>query len=106
MARFAITGSWMSKDGELDYEAGLSRITVPTLMLTSAGDRLQCRPESARRMMKEVASCAHHVILRADEGGPPPDHIGMVTHPGARQAWKHALSWLEGVLPRVPRARG
>ena len=48
LARFALHGRWTSRDGAVDYEAGLARIAAPTFALTSAGDRLYCRRSRAR----------------------------------------------------------
>jgi pimeloyl-ACP methyl ester carboxylesterase len=94
LARFAVRGRWGSKDGAVDYEAGLRAITSPTFSLTSAGDRLYCRPESARRMLEPLARCTHHCIAQDDAGGRAPGHMGMLTAAASRDGWRRALGWL------------
>jgi len=95
LARFADVGRWTSRDGAVDYEAALASIRVPTFSLTSAGDRLYCRPDSAARMLATLPECTHHCIVRADGGGPPPGHMGILTNGAARSAWRRALGWLD-----------
>ncbi len=95
-ARFAREGRWTSRDGTRDYERSLAAITVPVLSLTSAGDRLYCRPECARRLLEPIARCTHHCIDRDDTGGPAPGHMALVTGGGSRRGWRRALAWLAG----------
>jgi predicted alpha/beta hydrolase len=99
LTRFTLTGTWTSKDRKVDYAAGLRSIDVPTLALTSEGDRLYCRVESARRWMLDVPDAEHHVITAAECGGKAPGHMAIVTGDAARGAWKRALEWLGAVLP-------
>jgi pimeloyl-ACP methyl ester carboxylesterase len=94
IARFAIEGRWTSREGRVDYLAGLASITCPTLSLTSDGDRLYCRPASAAAFLATVPSCTHHNVTRGDDGGPPPGHMGLVTSADSRKCWRYALGWL------------
>jgi predicted alpha/beta hydrolase len=92
--RFGLSGRWTSRSGDVDYQAGLASISVPTFSLTSAGDNLYCRPVCAGRLLQPVARCTHHCVTKNDAGGPAPGHMAMVTDAGARDAWQRALAWL------------
>jgi len=97
--RFARTGAWTSADGRIDYLASLSSVRVPVLQIVSDGDRLECVPECGLRF---AARCGGgHEILRiplGDDGGKPPDHMGMVTSGRVRSTWERAEGW----MARVP----
>ncbi len=101
LARFGRTGAWTSADGGVDYLASLARVRAPVLQIVSDGDRLNCVPECGARF---AARCGGgHQLVRvalADDGGPPPDHMGLVTSQRARSAWVRAEEWMRGVLPR------
>ncbi|HEY8040925.1 MAG TPA: alpha/beta fold hydrolase [Polyangiaceae bacterium] len=96
-ARFARTGAWRSANGD-DYLAALDRVRVPVLQIVSDGDRLACVPESGARF---VARCGgrHEVVrvARADDGGPPPDHMGLVTGGRIASVWGRAEAWMRRV---------
>jgi predicted alpha/beta hydrolase len=94
LAGFALSGTWTSGDGRVDYTAGLPRVTVPTFSLTSEGDRLYCRPVCASRMLAPLPKLTEHVIARDDHGGPPPGHVAMVTSGHVREPWQRVLRWL------------
>jgi len=93
--RFARTGAWTSTDGSADYLAGLGALRVPVLQLVSDGDRLACVPECGVRF---VARCGgSHEVIRVtvgDDGGPPPDHMGMVTSGRIGSAWERIEAWM------------
>ncbi len=95
--RFARSGRWSSRDGE-DYLAALARVRAPVLQLVSEGDRLECVPESGARF---VARCGgpHEVVVvsRADDGGPAPGHMGLVTSGRVGSAWARVESWMRAV---------
>jgi predicted alpha/beta hydrolase len=97
--RFARTGRWASADGSADYLAALGDVRAPVLQLVSDGDRLECVPESGARF---VARCggAHEVIRVAggDDGGPPPDHMGMVTSGRIGSAWERVEAWMRRLV--------
>jgi predicted alpha/beta hydrolase len=94
LARFALKGRWTSRDGAVDYEAGLAKITAPVLAITSTGDTLYCRPASASQMLATVPSCTHHLVEANDRGGPAPGHMAVLTDARSRNAWRFALGWL------------
>jgi predicted alpha/beta hydrolase len=93
--RFARTGRWASADGRVDYLSSLGRVRVPVLQIVSDGDRIECAPECGARF---VAHCGgpHEVlrIARGDDGGPPPDHMGLVTSGRTKSAWERAEGWM------------
>jgi predicted alpha/beta hydrolase len=93
--RFARTGAWASADGKFDYLSSLARVRVPVLQIVSDGDLLQCVPECGARF---VARCggSHEIIrvARSDDGGPPPDHMSLVTGRRAQSAWERVESWM------------
>ncbi|HXN31188.1 MAG TPA: alpha/beta fold hydrolase, partial [Polyangiaceae bacterium] len=95
--RFARTGLWGSADGGVDYLSSLARVRVPVLQMVSDGDRIECSPECGARF---VAHCGgrHEVlrIARGDDGGPPPDHMGIVTSGRTRSSWVQAEAWMRG----------
>jgi predicted alpha/beta hydrolase len=95
--RFARTGLWKSADGDVDYLSLLARLRVPVLQMVSDGDRFECSPECGARF---VARCGgpHEIlrIARGDDGGPPPDHMGLVTSGRTRSSWERAEAWMRG----------
>lgn len=96
--RFARTGVWTSADGRVDYLSALTRVRVPVLQVVSEGDRIECTPECGARF---VAHCGgpHEIlrITRSDDGGAPPDHMGLVTSGRTRSAWERAEAWMRRV---------
>ena len=103
--RFALADAWRSADGTVDYAAGLANVKVPTLTVTSTGDRIVCRARSVRLMMAfgPVPSCTHHLILERVHGGAAPGHMQILTRPGSHDGWTRAIAWLGDVLPgRAP----
>jgi predicted alpha/beta hydrolase len=102
--RFARTGRWESADGRVDYLSSLSRVQVPVLQMVSDGDRFECSPECGARF---VAHCGGRYeilrIARSDDGGPPPDHMGLVTSGRARSAWEQAEAWMRACPSSVIR---
>ena len=101
--RFARTGRWTSADGRVDYRAALGRVRVPVLQLVSDGDRLECPPACGARF---IALCGgEREVIRvsaSDDGGPPPDHMGLVTGGRVTRAWDGVEAWMRA---RVVAAR-
>jgi predicted alpha/beta hydrolase len=97
--RFARTGRWTSADGGVDYLSSLGSVRVPVLQIVSEGDRIDCAPDCGMRF---VAHCGgrHELwhIERADDGGPAPDHMGLVTSGRTRATWDRAERWLRSAL--------
>lgn len=93
--RFARTGAWTSADGSADYLDALGSVKVPVLQLVSDGDRLECVPECGARF---AALCGGgHELVRVsagDDGGPPPDHMGLVTSGRIASAWERVEAWM------------
>jgi hypothetical protein len=95
LARFVRTGAWKSRDGTRDYLASLARVQVPVVQIVSDGDRLNCVPPCGVRFVERCGG-PHEVVhlTRGDDGGPPPDHMGLVTSGNARSAWARAEEWI------------
>jgi alpha-beta hydrolase superfamily lysophospholipase len=99
LCRFGRTGAWRSADGKDDYLAALARVTIPVVSVASDGDRLNCRPESARRFLDLCAGPKRFErVMRADDGGPPPDHAGVLVGGTCTSAWERAVSFLADEL--------
>jgi predicted alpha/beta hydrolase len=99
LVRFAREGAWTSEDHTLDYAAARSKVTIPVLAMASHGDRLNCNPACAERMIGATRGPREFVCVgRADGGGPAPDHMGLVTSGTAMTAWQRAAEWIEGAL--------
>ncbi len=95
LARFARTGRWTSADGATDYLASLSKVNVPVLQLVSAGDRMACRPEGGARFLSRCGGPQELLVVdRADDGGPAPGHMGIVTSGGIASAWERIERWM------------
>ena len=101
--RFAVTGRWTSADGRLDYLAALaSRARPRASSMVSDGDRLECVPDvAAMRFAARVRGPArgHPRHRPGDDGGPPPDHMGMVTSGRVARAWERVETWMRAVAP-------
>jgi predicted alpha/beta hydrolase len=97
--RFARTGAWTSADGSADYLAALAAVRAPVLQLVSEGDRIECVAECGVRF---VARCGGgHEVIRVtggDDGGPPPDHMGMVTSGRIASAWERVEAWMRRLV--------
>lgn len=88
---------WTSGDGSKDYLRSLSQVTIPVMAIASDGDRINCHPACAARFLARVAGPrTFERIARGDDGGPPPDHMGMVTSERAKSAWDRLERWMRG----------
>jgi predicted alpha/beta hydrolase len=99
--RFARTGAWTSRDGTRDYMTALGNVRIPVLQMVSDGDRLECVPESGARFVAHCAGAREFIrVARADDGGPAPDHMGLVTSGRARSAWSRVEAWMRSARVR------
>jgi predicted alpha/beta hydrolase len=98
VARVPRINSWTNDDGSVDYRAAVSRCTLPALAIASDGDTLNCPPACAERFLG-IASGPHVFdrITRADDGGPAPGHMEIVTSLAARSAWVRAAKWMSAI---------
>jgi predicted alpha/beta hydrolase len=93
--RFARTGRWASADGARDYLAALSNVRAPVLQVVSDGDSIECVPECGARFVTRCGGDHEMVrITRGDDGGPAPDHMGMVTSGRVRNTWHRVEAWM------------
>ncbi|MGO9836865.1 MAG: alpha/beta fold hydrolase [Polyangiaceae bacterium] len=94
-SRFARTGAWTSADGRVDYLASLANVRVPVLSVVSEGDRLECVPACAERLLARTGGPKDIVrIERRDDGSRPPGHMGLVTSGRVRRAWGDVERWM------------
>jgi hypothetical protein len=99
--RFARTGTWTSRDGRQDYLAALANVRVPVLQMVSDGDRIECVPESGALFVARCGGDPEIVRLaQADDGGPAPTHMGMVTSGQVHAAWDRVEAWMRRARPR------
>lgn len=99
LARFGLTGAWRSADGRWDYLAALARVSIPVAAIASDGDRLNARPECARRFLALTGGPTRFVHVRAaDAGGRAPGHMQLVTTGACERAWVEAMRWVASAL--------
>jgi predicted alpha/beta hydrolase len=96
LVRTAHSGRWTSDDGALDYEAHLASISIPVLAIASTQDTLNCHDACAARMIAPLTGPKElRTLTRDDDGGPAPDHMGMITSPRADHVRLGIASWLQ-----------
>lgn len=92
LARFVARDSWTSRDGRIDYLAGLSDVRVPVCAIASHGDRVICPPDVAEAFARRCAGPVRFVAIdRSDDGGAPPGHMGVVTSTRALATMKREI---------------
>jgi hypothetical protein len=65
------------------------------LQIVSVGDRMACRPEGGARFLQRCGGTRQLVrIERTDDGGPPPDHMGIVTGGRLDRVWDRVEAWM------------
>jgi predicted alpha/beta hydrolase len=100
---WAASGRWASRDGRVDYLAGLARIRRPALVVAAGGDLL-CRPRSVREFAAAIGPpAAGTAELWEVTGGElgrrlPPGHMDMVTDPPSLPVWERIDGWLRARL--------
>ena len=95
LGRFARTGRWTSADGAIDYLASLASVQVPVLQVVSEGDRMACRPEGGARFLRRCGGPQELMrVERADDGGPAPGHMGIVTSGRIDGVWDRVEAWM------------
>ncbi|HEV3191672.1 MAG TPA: alpha/beta fold hydrolase, partial [Polyangiaceae bacterium] len=101
IARFVRSGEWTSADGKIDYWASLPSLRVPVLQVVSEGDRFECPPESGIRFVATVGGRSDIVrVASADDGGPPPNHMGLVTSGHVPSVWNRIEQWMREVTSK------
>ena len=89
---------WASADGNIDYFAAMAGIRIPVLALSSLADEFLCTPQAAFRFVSRAtrARIRFELVRRADHGGAPPDHMGLVTTRSVLSAWHDAAKFCLG----------
>lgn len=89
---------WTGDRGRVDYGAAMDRVALPVLGVASLGDRLLCTPSCAARFVKRLgsASATFELVRQADDGGPAPDHMQLVTTRAAASSWRRIALFCAG----------
>lgn len=99
------TGRWSTSDGR-DFGAGLPRVGVPCLAVTSEGDRMD-PAEGCRAFFERLGSRDKTLLVlgRAHGHRQDYDHPGMiVSRDAAAEVWPLLVAWLRAHAgaPRLP----
>jgi predicted alpha/beta hydrolase len=98
IVRFVRSGAWTSADGKIDYWSSLASVRVPVLQVVSEGDRFECPPESGIRFVAGVGGRRDIVrVAQADDGGPAPNHMGLVISGRIPSIWERIEQWMREV---------
>jgi hypothetical protein len=93
-----VGGAWTSEDGRIDYWAAAKNVRCPLYALASDGDPINANPECvARFALRAPGPVTFDRIARADDGGPAPDHMGMVTTARSTSSWARIAAWMSGL---------
>jgi len=101
IVRFWKTDQWRSRDGLLDYQAGLNRVSGPVLSWVGTADWLLAPAEAARRWSDGLGSTSvdFRLVGRGERGlSFAPDHMTIVTDERSRPVWIETLQWLDAHL--------
>jgi predicted alpha/beta hydrolase len=86
---------WTSANGRIDYLSSLSQVRVPVMQILSENDKFECDAESGTRFAERCGARPKIVrVTRADDGGEPPTHMGLVTNGKVRGVWNQLERWL------------
>jgi predicted alpha/beta hydrolase len=103
--RFARTGKWTSRDGRVDYLGALSAVRIPLLEVVSEGDRFECVPVCGERFARSFGGPSDVVrVTQADDGGPAPSHMGLMTSRRSRGSWQGIEAWMRRLPASVASA--
>lgn len=93
LTRFVARNAWTSRDGRSDYLASLADVRVPVCAVASRGDRVICPPAAAEAFARRCSGPVRFVeVERADDGGPPPGHMDLVTGPRSLATMKREIA--------------
>ncbi len=95
---------WGSRDGRVDYTAGLADLDVPILSVIGEGDRLMAHPVGAKRWFDAVGSARAEFWL-AGRGrfglSFDPNHMTLVTSADAKPLWAEIERWMRKAVSTV-----
>jgi predicted alpha/beta hydrolase len=91
------SGRWCSRDGGIDYMAGLERVELPVLAVVGRGDRLLCHPDCSARFHRRLRRCRvwHWTAGRQTGLEFDPDHMQVLTDERSAPLWRAIASWLK-----------
>ena len=89
-------GRWCSRDGAVDYVAGLDRVSVPVLAIVGRGDRLLCHPVCSERFHRRLTGCRvwHWTAGRESGLAFDPDHMQVATDERSTPLWQAIAGWI------------
>jgi hypothetical protein len=68
------------------------------MQVVSRGDYLACVPEAGARFLDHCGGSRDLVrVEQGDDGGPAPDHMGLVTSGRINSVWRRAEAWMRSV---------
>jgi predicted alpha/beta hydrolase len=95
IAQVVRSDAWASANGRIDYLSSLSQVRVPLMQILSENDRFECDAESGTRFAERCGTRPNILrVTRADDGGEPPTHMGLVTNGKVRGVWNQLETWL------------
>lgn len=92
-----LQGRWTANDGS-DYEVGIRRIGLPTLMISGAGDRFFAPPQAVSGLFDWIGSNQKELLIcgRGTGFSEDFDHVSILVGKAARaEVWPRLLSWVE-----------
>jgi len=89
---------WTGDRGRVDYGAAMNRVVIPALGIASSGDLWLCTPACAARFFKRLGSAdaTFELVRHADDGGPAPDHMQLLTSRAATSVWRRVAMFCAG----------
>jgi len=89
-------GQWQSRDGSIDYLAGLARITLPVCVIAGSRDRLAL-PAATLEAAERIASHTRRTLTIGPESGASAhyDHLDLLFARRAdTEVFPHVVAWL------------
>jgi predicted alpha/beta hydrolase len=95
LAGFWTNRVWTSESGQIDYIEAVSRLRTPVMAVASVGDLRICAPDNALRFSQFLPRerVNFELVRFADDGGPAPDHMGLVTTRAAESMWHRVAAF-------------
>jgi predicted alpha/beta hydrolase len=94
--RFWRDDAWTSDDGRDDYLSAVGRVTIPTLAISSEGDRLACAPPCAEAFARALGS--RDLVVHVERGPRAPGHMELATRRESAPVWARIADFLEDRL--------
>ena len=100
---WARADAWTSRDGRVDYLAGLARVPFPTLVVNARGDLWISRTPCVRRFAAALTGAPvdfweigrEELGLSRREMPAEPGHMALVKDPRSVRAWERIAEWID-----------